>query len=433
MNCPQDVAAYAHYICEACVVRSTLERELTSRCADTVLLMLERARFVDLTNHWARGTLKTYQSKYTVIQEFSTDLAVPMLQPTVLARPPHGEAIKLMWAQERYSLFPSEWRRRDSLLAESIKFGSIRGVRSAASHFWLWDLLLTHPEKLTLGFKDRPTIVEGCSPTDEISYTYFTDGMRRRLGDNPKPSAVLLLDHILWINRYYTRLYAAAPKDDIRIELCRAAITHATSYLGWLRACETFGLCWKDVTRIEPPDGPSVGLPCGIGVILAKLLAQTKSNQVATADVVMAFMSASGISLGQWLNRLEALLPDCEYRPDAFIMAHRDGRPWTSHYYRYTHFYPVLSLMRSLGDVYLQKYDETKGRELIKAFHSFGTMRRSARSIASKKRPQTIRAGNSAEVIEHGRWRINRSSLDMPTAYLEWPIADRLCITQFSQ
>jgi hypothetical protein len=125
MTCPKDVAAYAHYICEACVVRSTLERELTSRCAGTVLLMIERARFVDLTSHWAPGTLKTYQSKYTVLREFGTDLAVPMLQSTILAQPPHGEAIKLMWAQERYSLFPSEWRGRNSPLEDSIKFGLI--------------------------------------------------------------------------------------------------------------------------------------------------------------------------------------------------------------------------------------------------------------------------------------------------------------------
>jgi hypothetical protein len=151
------------------------------------------------------------------------------------------------------------------------------------------------------------------------------------------------------------------------------------------------------------------------------------------ADVVMAYTSASGISLGRWFNRLEALLPTSECMPDAFIMAHRDGRAWSSHYYRYTHFYPVLGLMRSLGDPYLKKYDETKGNELIKAFHSFNTMRRSARSIASKKRPQTIRMATPAEVSEHGRWRLNRSSLDMPTAYLEWPIADRVCITQFAQ
>jgi hypothetical protein len=177
-----------------------------------------------------------------------------------------------------------------------------------------------------------------------------------------------------------------------------------------------------------------VGLPWGIGVILAnKLLRQTKSNQVATADVVMAYTSASGISPGRWFNQLEALLPMSECIPDAFIMAHCDNRARTSHYYRYTHFYLVLGLMRSLGDPYLKKYDETKGKELIKGFHSFNTMWRSARSIASKKRLQTIRMANPAEVIEHAQWRLNRSSLDMPTAYLEWPNSDQVCITQFTQ
>jgi hypothetical protein len=192
--------------------------------------LVSDARFVDLTNHWARGTLKTYQSKYRVIRDFGTNLDIPMLQPTALVRPPHGKAIKLMWAQERYSLYPLEWRQRNSPLAESVKFGSIQGVRSVASHFWIWDLLLTHPERLTFGYKDRPTLVEGCSPTEEISYTCFTDGMRPRIGDNPRPWAVLLLEHILWIDRFYSREFAAAITDDARIEACRAAICHATSY-----------------------------------------------------------------------------------------------------------------------------------------------------------------------------------------------------------
>jgi hypothetical protein len=245
-------------------------------------------------------------------------------------------------------------------------------------------------------------LVEGCSPTEEILYTYFTDGMPRRIGGNPRPSAVLLLEHIVWIDRFYNREFAAAVADEARIEVCRAAICHATSYLGWLRALRTFGLCWKEVLRLKPFEGPTMGLPRGIGVILAKLLCQTKSNQVATADVVMAYTSASGISLGRWFNLLEALLPMSECIPNASIMAHLDGRAWTSHYYKHTHFYPVLGLMRSLGDPYLKKYDETKGKELIKAFHSFNTMRRSARSIAPKMRPQTIRMATPAEVIEHG-------------------------------
>ena len=39
------------------------------------------------------------------------------------------------------------------------------------------------------------------------------------------------------------------------------------------------------------------------------LLPQTKSNQTATADVVIAYVTASGKSLGLWLERLWDLCP----------------------------------------------------------------------------------------------------------------------------
>jgi hypothetical protein len=58
MHCPRDLAAFAHFICEACTVRSVLKQELLLYRNDTVLLMLERAWLINLTNHWARGTLK---------------------------------------------------------------------------------------------------------------------------------------------------------------------------------------------------------------------------------------------------------------------------------------------------------------------------------------------------------------------------------------
>jgi hypothetical protein len=156
--------------------------------------MLERAQLIDLTNHWAKGTLKTYQSKFNILDEFLKDLQVPVLTPSNLAYPPNGVAIPLMWAQERYSLYPAEWHRLVSDKLDPVKFGSIRAIRSAASHFWMWDLLLAHPERLTLGFKDRPVVVKECSPTDEVVYTFFTDGMKRRIGNNPQPSAPYSVD-----------------------------------------------------------------------------------------------------------------------------------------------------------------------------------------------------------------------------------------------
>jgi hypothetical protein len=78
--------------------------------------------------------------------------------------------------------------------------------------------------------------------------------------------------------------------------------------------------------------------------------------------------------------------------------------------------------MRSLGDAYLSKYDESPGKELQKAFHGFNTLQRTGRSVASKKRAQTARHAFPSEVVEHGRWRLNRSSLNMPLAYLQWSI-----------
>jgi hypothetical protein len=184
-------------------------------------------------------------------------------------------------------------------------------------------------------------------------YTYFTDGMQRRVGDNPKPSTVLLLPHILWMEKYFTDLFANAKDLYGHVEACRAALTLVLAYLAWLRVRETFGLTWSDVAITDPLDGPVVGLPLGIGVIQLTLLAQTKSNQAAAADMIVAYTSTSGLSPGTWLRRLQALLRPEEQGPDDFILAHPDGQAWTSHFYRYTYLYPLLGLMRSLGDAYL--------------------------------------------------------------------------------
>jgi hypothetical protein len=177
--CPKDFANQQQFICEACTVRSVIKTELGWGPHHTVLLMLERVHLVDTANRWAKGTLKTYQSKYNIITDFVAEFGVSVLPITKLGHPPNGPAIRLMWAQERYSLYPAEWRRKQGLLDETVKFGTIRGIRSAASHFWTLDLLQTLPDKFTFGFKDRPLIaVEACSPTDQVAYTFFTEGMR---------------------------------------------------------------------------------------------------------------------------------------------------------------------------------------------------------------------------------------------------------------
>jgi hypothetical protein len=136
---PQDPVAYRHYICEAFVVCSILEWELTLTARDTATFMLERARFIDLAKHWATGTLKTYHSKFNILSSFSQDFRIPFCGPTtVLDRPPpFGEAVKMMWAQERNSLYPSDWHRAQPNCEKSVFFGYVCPIRSAASLYWM--------------------------------------------------------------------------------------------------------------------------------------------------------------------------------------------------------------------------------------------------------------------------------------------------------
>jgi hypothetical protein len=96
------------------------------------------------------------------------------------------------------------------------------------------------------------------------------------------------------MKKYFTDIFANHAKDRHgRVEACRAALTLVLAYLAWLRARETFGLTRSEVAITDPLDGPIVGLPLGTGVIQLTLLAQTKSNQAAAADTIVAFTSAS--------------------------------------------------------------------------------------------------------------------------------------------
>jgi hypothetical protein len=169
-----------------------------------------------------------------------------------------------------------------------------------------------------------------------------------------------------------------------------------------------------------------------MGVILVNLLEQSKSSQARVADMVIAYETAAGKNLGWWLSTLRNILPYPGRVPSSYVLCHPNGSPWTSHYFRYTHIYPLLSLQRSLGDAYyLAKFDETIGKGLAENYWSFNMYRRGGRNHVSRKRPSNLRQATTAEVVEHGRWRISRSTLDMPTAYLEWSIADRTSVSYF--
>jgi hypothetical protein len=168
-----------------------------------------------------------------------------------------------------------------------------------------------------------------------------------------------------------------------------------------------------------------------MGAVELDLLLQTESNQTDMADVVLAYETASGKSLGLWLGRLWSICPRASCRPSAYVLCHESGAPWTSHYFCYTYVYPLLSVQRLLGDPFLQQFDESPGKGLAENFWSFNMYRQGGRGMMSKKRPGNTWAATPAETVEDGRWRLSCSSLDIPTAYLEWSKADRVCITFF--
>jgi hypothetical protein len=74
-------------------------------------------------------------------------------------------------------------------------------------------------------------LVDGCSPTDELGYVFFTDGMRRRLGDHAIPSVALLDQHVRWIDRQMEAIFQAATTSKQKQQACRVALVNL---IGWL-------------------------------------------------------------------------------------------------------------------------------------------------------------------------------------------------------
>jgi hypothetical protein len=432
LKCSTLAAIWKGFICESCRVRAAVRRELQRTAQDVALLMIKRATIVDTFNHWSDGTLKAYRSKFNVIKDFEDDFRIPTLPHPHLAHPPVGDARPLMWAQERYSCYPAQWKRTAQVPRSTIKWGTIRGLRSAAALQSTFNLLQSCPSRVTYGFRDKPTVVTACNhPTDELGYTVFSDGMKRRIGDKSFPSAVLLDQHVQWMDTHFRKVVATTTDSDVRLDSCRAAIVNLIAWLAWLRALETFMLKWRGVHVVPPAAGPSEGLPLGLGVVKCDLQDQTKSSQTHMVDVCIAYATLSGKSLGWWIELYRSLLPTPSLAPSAYLISHADGTPWTSHFFRYTYVYPLLALQSSMGDQYLMKFDESPGRGLVENLWSFNMYRLGGRGQVSRKRPSNARKATTAEVVEHGRWRVSRSTLDMPTAYLEWSVADRVPITYF--
>jgi hypothetical protein len=205
--CTPDATLYLGFICEACHVRSVYRRELQRTPMDVTLLMLERATIIDVYNHWSHGTMKAYKSKLNAIKDFETAFDLPVVPRPTMVHPPDSASRPLMRTQERYSLCPARWKRSSGLPDANVKWGTIRGLRSAAALQSTFNLLQSVPGQLTFGFRDKPTVLPACNLTDELGYTVFSDGMKCRIGDQSFPSAVLLDQHVTWMDKHCLQVF----------------------------------------------------------------------------------------------------------------------------------------------------------------------------------------------------------------------------------
>jgi hypothetical protein len=403
------------------------------RPEDICLMMLERMRMIDVAHSWSESTLKQYSSKIRLCLKFEQQFGINPLTTEQLEVPPTPPSLALQWIQTQYQLYPSDWHRnkkKTDVSNERVTFATVRGIRSDSAQYHAYDL--AKRGGVIQDEAGRPVPWLGCSPTDDMSYTQFSSGLARRLGDESCFSIALQHRHIQNLDEQLRAQYNSTTDSMLRADLAKAALVNLFSWTGWLRSSEVFGLRFCDVMCVEPENGPSLELPLGFGAISLRLLEQTKSNQTQQADVWIAYTTNSGLSAGQWWNDLLQNLPLNTPR-DSLIFRHGTSSvAWDSRFFRTKYLIPSLALQRAAGDKALLPFDDTPGNTLLEKFWSMHSYRRGGRTRVSKKDESTIRRkATPEEVNEHGRWRRSRRTMDMPTLYLEWTVPQRLAITQF--
>jgi hypothetical protein len=421
---------FDHVVCEACTVRTHVQRELRFDGSDFCLLALERARIIDTGHCWSTNTYKRYQGHLRYLKEFEQIFHVPILVPPVLARPVQSPSIPLMWAQERYLLRPGGPR---STPGDPVVFGTARGIRSAANMYYTWLYHLAHGDTAVTNDRHVVSMANNPVPNQTLSYSLMTTGMRNRRGDIPQPSVALLARHVHWIDNHLETSYTNASTPVQRRLLARAGMANLGAWLGWLRGGELFGLDWDGVSVIEPGTGAAHDIPGNHGAVIWKLLAQTKSARSFRADVVLAYETSSGFNIGRWFHRLKEASGWTEFPTTATpVFCDEDGQGWTSQFYRSQFLLPLLDIQRLAGDPHLTPFDgSTLGNSLADKFYSMHSYRAGGRTHVSRKREGCLRKATTVEVNDHGRWRDAVNGLTMEKRYLQAPIFDRLAVTLF--
>ena len=406
-------------------MRSTLDRELGSP-GDRCLLRLERVRTLDIANSWSRGTYKAYSSKLNYIRRLEgLHPGLKILSQETPLRPPRTEAIAISWAELLYSLRESSRPDR-----ETVAFGTIRQLRSAVG----WEhTMATLNSGTGLLYDERTKRLARAEvgATHEAILTRFTEGLKRRVGDDPRPSYALLERHVRAADTLCHERYQSCTRRLDKIYWARMGLANTFLWLGWLRSMELFDLRWCDLGVILPSEGPAHDLPPNIGAILLRLNPLTKTDQSRTADVPIGYRTKAGFTPGEWVHRLQQEL-GVDPKSTAHVFQHSTGRPWDSTFYRERFLYPLLLELQKQGDPYLAPFRQKAGPHALsikQAFYSLHCYRRGARTHVELGSGKRASVATKTQIYEHARWTKSRSGQRIDVQYLQWPLKQRLDIT----
>jgi len=338
-----------------------------------------------------------------------------------------------MWAHEFYSLQKSRANQHRTVPPPdrpTISLDTVRKLRSAMSQFETLSLLVTEPGRIVAD--QHQVWINDCRLTDSYSLALFMTGMGSRIGSNSSPSIALLDRHVRWLDNDLNRRFLMSGSDSTsRWDLALAGFANLILWLGWLRSGETFGLTWNTIEAIQPQDGPSVDLPANVGALLLRLQPETKSSRLRTADVILAYKTASGLSVGKWFHRARREQFRVDRDRSLPIFRVRSGRPWTSHYFRHKFLYPALEDQRQNGDPFLSAFDGSPGNTIPEKYWALHSYRRGSRTSSQRSNPLCRRKASDAEVYEHARWRRRRAGEATDVLYREWTVRDRVKLTLF--
>ena len=416
-------------LCELCTVRTHLGRELDPYLlSDNTLLGLERMRMIDAAHAWAPKTLENACRTLRNVDKFFSSCQLPsihhQLQLPSLQHPPLDISIPLFWSMEHYTTYPS------SKKGHVPTWNTGRSQRSALSLYSSWAAAFCFPHHSYKDNDNRVLSVLAISPSDNILSRMTAGGIGARLGTESRPSQALSHHHIHWNQRYRHHLLTPKSSLPLQYEIAAAQCAELIAWLGWLRSTELFNLRMEDVELVPPEQGAVYDLPPNVGAILLRLLHSTKSSRNKQVDIVISWLTSSGLSLGYWMSCLFTSLHRLKWAdPKCYLFRSPSNTPWTSLHFRTNHLYPLLHLQRIEGDATL-RINITSSTDIPYHFYSLHSYRRGAQGNLTRKRDGCKRKALPHEPNEHARWRVrNTGKESMPTHYREPSVEDRVYLT----